>query len=216
MIIVNAPETAKLQIVLDGADIASSSSAALYILQADKVFVTLAEGSENVMSNGGEFIAVDSSNIDGAVFSKQDLTFNGSGSLTVVSPAGHGIVCKDDLVITGGTYVINSASHGLQANDSIRITGNTVIDIDAGKDGMHAENNDDSALGFIYVSGGVISIESEGDGLSAGSYVQIGDGDFEILAGGGSINGSSHSSGSWGGFMGGGRPGRSLSYGSSS
>ncbi len=203
MIVIDASDTAKIQLVLNGVDINSETSAALYILEADKVFITLAEGSENSLSNGGTFTAIDENNIDGALFSKQDLTLNGSGTLTVTSPAGHGIVCKDDLVITGGTYVISSASHGLDANDSIRITGETSITVDAGKDGLHAENNDDDSLGFVYISNGIINIEAEGDGISAGAYMQIVDGTFQILAGGGYENGSSESSDSWGGFRGG-------------
>ena len=144
MLIVDAPDTAKLQIVLNSVDITSETSAALYILEADKVFVTLADGTANTLANGGSFVAIDDNNIDGALFSKQDLTLNGSGSLTVTSPAGHGIVCKDDLVITGGTYVVNSASHGLDANDSVRIA-DANITIDAGKDAIHCENSEDAA-----------------------------------------------------------------------
>lgn len=121
----------------------------------------------------------------------------------MTSPAGHGIASKDDLVITGGTYTITSASHGLDANDSIRITGKTFLNIDAGKDGMHAENEEDTSLGFIYISDSTAEIEAEGDGISAGAYMQIQKGTFEIRAGGGSENGSSASSDSWGGFMGG-------------
>lgn len=208
MIVVNADDTAKLQIVLNGVDITSQTSAALYILEADKVFVTLAEGATNTLANGGNFTAIDENNIDAAVFSKQDLTFNGSGSLTVTSPAGHGIVCKDDLVFTGGTYTVNSAAHGLDVNDSVRITGATSLTIDAGKDGIHCENNDDASLGFIYISDGTVNIEAEGDGIAAGAYVQIENGTFDLLVGGGSVNGSKASSGNYGGFMGGGRPGQ--------
>lgn len=167
MIIVNAPDSAKLQIVLNGVDITSKTSAPLYILEADKVFITLAEGTENTLSNGGTFTAIDENNIDAAIFSKQDLTLNGSGSLTVTSPAGHGIVCKDDLVFTSGTYTVHSASHGLDANDSVRITGETNLTIDAGKDGIHSENTDDASLGFIYISNGTLNIEAEGDGIAA-------------------------------------------------
>ena len=205
MVIVDAPDTAKIQLVLDGASIHSEASAALYVLEADKVFLTLADGSENTLSNGGAFTAIDENNIDGALFSKQDLTLNGTGALTVTSPAGHGIVCKDDLVMTGGTYTITSASHGLDANDSIRIAGGTSLTIDAGKDGLHAENSDDASLGFVYIADGVMMIESEGDGISAGSSMEIENGIFQILAGGGSENGSNDSSDSWGGFMGGAR-----------
>ena len=203
MLVVDADEAAKLQIVLDNASITRSTSAALYVLEADKVFVTLAEGSQNALANGGSFVAIDDSDIDGAVYSKQDLTFNGSGALTVTSPAGHGIVGNDDLVLAGGTYTVTSASHGLNANDSVRITGETGLTLDAGKDGIHAENNDDASLGFVYISGGTFAIEAEGDGISAGAYLQITDGAYDILAGGGSVNGESQSSESWGGFRGG-------------
>lgn len=211
MIIVDAPDTAKPQLVFDGADINSEISAPLYIREADKVFVTLAAKTENILSNGGTFTAIDDSNIDSAVFSRQDLTFNGSGSLTVISPAGHGVVSNDDLVITGGTYTVSSASHGLKANDSVRVTGETALDLYAGKDGIHAENDEDTSLGFVYISDGSVEIEAEGDGISAGAYMQIADGTFRIAAGGGSVNASSKSSDSWGEW--GGAPGQPGNYG---
>lgn len=206
MIVVNAPETAKLQLVFNGINITKSTSAALYIIEADKVFVTLADGTENILANGGSFTAIDENNIDGAVYSKQDLTFNGTGSLTVTSPAGHGIVCKDDLVITGGTYTVNSSSHGVDANDSVRIV-NATLNIDAGKDAIHAENTDDASLGFVYIASGTITAEAEGDGIAAGAYLQIEGGNFDLLVGGGAENGTKASSGNYGGFMGGGHGG---------
>lgn len=200
MIIVDAPDTAKIQLVFDGVNITSGTSAPLYIKKADKVFVTLV--GENTLANGGTFTAVDENNIDGAVFSKQDLTFNGSGSLTVSSPIGHGIVCKDDLVFTGGNFTITSASHAVDSNDSVRIK-NTVISADSGKDGIHSENTDDSTKGFVYIDSGTLDIECEGDGISSGSYMQICDGTINILAAGGYENGAKKSSDNWGGFGGG-------------
>ena len=222
MLYVNANDKAKIQIVLENTSITSATSAPLYILEADKVFVTLAKGSNNTLANGGTFTSTDDNNIDGVVFSKQDLTFNGSGHLTITSPSGHGIVCKDNLVFTGGTYTINSASHGLDANDSVRIT-QASITATAGKDGIHAENSDDSTLGFVYVKDGTLDISAEGDGISSGNSMQINNGTFSIVSGGGSENSTKQSSDSWGNFMGGhgggmggpngnmggGRPGRS-------
>lgn len=207
MLIVNAKDSAKVHLVFNGVDVTSQTSAALYILGADKVFLTLAQGTSNSLANGGSFTAVDENNIDAALFSKQDLTLNGAGSLTVTSPAGHGVVCKDDLVFTGGTYTIHSASHGLDANDSIRIT-QAALTIDAGKDGLHAENNEDASKGFVYISGGSIQAEAEGDGIAAGAYMQIAGGTIDLLVGGGSANGTKEHSDFFGGFMGGGRPGR--------
>ncbi len=208
MLVVNTSDTAKLQLVFNGVDITSSTSAPLYILEADKVVITLANGTENSLTNGGEFVAIDDNNIDAALFSKQDLTINGSGGLTVTSPVGHGIVSKDDLVITGGDIRVDAAAHALDANDSVRFTGATLT-ATAGKDGIHCENNDDTSRGFVYISGGSLNIEAEGDGISAGYYMHITDGSFDIVAGGGSENGTKESSDNWGGFKGGGHGGGS-------
>lgn len=206
MIIINADDKAKPHLIFDGVSITSNSSAPLYILEAEKVFVTLEKDTENTLANEGTFTAIDDNNIDGTVFSKQDLTFNGSGNLTVTSPSGHGIVCKDDLVFTGGTYTINSASHALDANDSVRLT-NCTMKMTTGKDGIHAENTDDTSLGFVYMKDGSFNITSEGDGISAGTTLQINDGTLDIVSGGGSANAEKQTSDFWGGFMGGGMRG---------
>ncbi len=202
MIIVNAGEKDKPQIVLDNVSITSKTSAPIYILEADKVFVTMAEGSMNTLANGGIFTAVDENDIDAAIFSKQDLTMNGKGTLNVTSPVGHGIVSKDDLVFTSGTYIVDSASQGLDANDSVRIV-NAGYTISSGKDGIHAENADDTSLGFVYVASGTFDIVAEGDGISASAYMQIDAGEYKIVAGGGSANATKQSSDSWGDFGGG-------------
>ncbi len=199
-LIVDAPEDAKLQLVFNGVSIKSESSAALYIKEADKVVITLV--GENTLESGESFVAIDDSNIDSALFSKQDLTFNGQGSLTVTSPVGHGIVGKDDLVFVGGSYLITAASHGIEANDSVRIK-DADIAIDSGKDGIQCENSDDTEKGFVYISSGKLNIECEGDGISAGAYLQILNGEFEILAGGGYENGTKEASQGWGNFGGG-------------
>lgn len=185
MVAVAAEDTDKVQLVLDNVNISNSESAALYILSADKVFVTTAAGSENTMENGGNYTAIDENNIDAAVFSKSDLTFNGEGKLTVTAKAGHGIVSKDDLAFTCGTYEITSADYGISGKDSVRIA-NGSYKIVSGKDGIHAENADDADLGFVYVADGTFEIISGQDGISAGSWLQIEDGDYEVTTGEGS------------------------------
>ena len=210
MIVVNAKKDSEMRIVLDGASITSKTSAPIYILKAGKVTLTLEK--ENRLANGGAFTQIDDNNIDAVIYSKCDLTINGSGSLTISSPAGHGISCKDDLIITGGVYSIASASHGIDANDSIRLKG-ADITIDAGKDGIHAENTDDATLGYVYISDGKYKIEAEGDGISASAALQIESGEYDIVTGGGSANAAKKSSDSFGGFMGGppskpGKPGQ--------
>ena len=186
-IIVNAGDTDKVQLVLSGADITSSTSAAIYALEADKVFVTLAEGTENILTNGGEYIAIDDNNIDAVIFAKTDLTLNGSGSLTIDAQAGHGVVSKDDLVVTGGNYTIAAASHGLSGKDSIAIADGTFA-ITSGKDGIHSENSDDLTLGTLYIAGGTYTITAQGDAISAEGALQIDSGVFDLYTGEGSAS----------------------------
>mgnify|MGYP004611442921 CR=1 FL=1 len=185
-IVVDADD-AKVQIVLDNVDITCATNAAVYVKSADKVFVTLAEGSQNTLRNTDEYVAIDDNNIDAVIFSKSDLTLNGTGSLTIVSAEGHGIVSKDDLKITGGTYDITAAGHALSGKDSVRIADGTFV-LTAGKDGIHSENEDNEEKGYIYIADGDFTITSDGDGMDASNIVQIEDGTFDITAGGGAAN----------------------------
>lgn len=190
MVIVEAEDTDKIQLILDAVSISNSQSAALYVRSADKVFVTLAEGKENTLENGGTYTAIDDNNIDAAVFSKSDLTFQGSGQLTVTAKAGHGIVSKDDLVFTGGTYTINGADHGISGKDSVCIADGT-YEIVSGKDGIHAENADDAEKGFVYLVNGTFDIAAQQDGISAEYWLLAEDGTYTVAAKDDGIHGDS-------------------------
>ncbi len=180
-IIVEADENAKVQIVLKDATITSKTSAAIYVKSADKVFITTAEGTTNTLANSGSFTADGDTNIDGAVFAKDDITFNGSGSLAIESPNGHGVVGKDDVKFGGGTYTITAAKHGIQANDSVRMAESDVT-ITSGddKDGVHVSDDDaETSESFFYMADGTLTIDSKDDGIHA---------DAEVIIEGGEIN----------------------------
>lgn len=179
MIIVDSDKTDKIQLVLDGVTIHSDTSAAIYVRQADKVFVTLAEGSVNELSSGESYVAIDDNSIDAVIFSKDDLTLNGSGVLNITSPAAHGIVSKDDLVITGGDYHITAKQHGFAANDSVRIA-NGAYEIHAEEDGIHVDDSDDSSTGFVYIENGILNINAGDDGIHGTTNVKVAGGSIDI------------------------------------
>lgn len=184
-IIIDAEDTDKVQLVLKGVTIHCDTSAAIYVRQADKVFVTLAEKTTNILSNKNEFVSIDDNNIDGVVFAKDDITFNGSGTLTINAAYGSGVTAKDDLVVTDGTYKVTAAEHGFDAKDSICIADGT-FQVNAGKDGFHSENSDDATKGSVYIGDGDYTITAQGDGFDSGAILQVDDGTFQIKTGGGS------------------------------
>ena len=164
-VIVEADSGDKIWLLLDGVSLHCDSSAAILVEQADKVFLTLADGTENVISSGAEYAAeAVAGGIDGAIYSRDDLTINGGGSLRVTAGYRHGIVCNDDLVITGGTINITAAQDGIHANDSARFA-DMDLTINAGDDGITVSNDDETA--YIYIESGNISIPSCYEGIEA-------------------------------------------------
>ena len=180
-VIVDASKDDKVQLVLDGVSIESSDFAAIYVRQADKVFITLAEGTVNTLVNGGTFTLIDENDVNAVVFAKDDITFNGTGTLRISSPAGNGISGKDEVTIASGTYEIAADGHAIRAKDSLAIADGS-FKLYAVEDGLHAENSDDDTLGSIYIAGGNFEIEVKDDAVHANSLLQIDGGTFSITA----------------------------------
>jgi hypothetical protein len=201
-VIVDAGKNDEIQLVLDNVNITSKSSAAIYVKKADTVYITTAENSVNTLCTSGEFEDDDSesSNVDAVIFSKDNLTLNGSGTLTISTEYGHGIVSKSDLKVTNGSYHINASSTALNGKDSVRICGGS-FDLVSGKDAIHSENDDSDENGFIYISNGTFDITSDGDGISSSAVLTIDGGSFDIVSGGGNENGRVHSDDKFGGGM---------------
>ena len=177
-IIVEAADTDKIQLVLDGVTITNQNAPAIYVKSADKVFVT--STGENVLSTTGALGADGTTDLDAVIFSKSDLVLNGTGSLTISSTA-NGISGKDDLKFTGGIYTITAAKDAVEAHDSIRISDGTFT-IDAGKDAFHSEDEDDDSVGYIYIAGGTFEIKAGDDAIQGTTYTIIDGGSFTISA----------------------------------
>lgn len=164
-IIVDADKN-KVQLVLDNVSVSCSNAPAVYVKSAKKVFVTLADGSKNYISDGTDYSVTDSAeNPDAAIFSHDSLTFNGKGELNVTGNYNDGISSKDDVVITGGTITVNSAGDAIKAKDYIAVADG-VLNLTAGHHGINASNQNDDSMGFVYIEGGVFNITT-GGGSSA-------------------------------------------------
>lgn len=197
-IVVDAANSSKIWIRLNGVHINCSDDACLRIDQADKVFLTLAEGTENSFTSGSTYSEEAlADNTGGAIFSHDDLTINGSGSLTITAEYKHGIDVNDALVIAGGNITITAPQDGIHVNDSFRFA-NASLTIDAGDDGIHSDKE-------LYVESGTILIHSCVEGLEA-LTIDVAGGDITVYPSDDGFNANGGST-SMGGGMGGGMMG---------
>lgn len=175
-IYVEASDEDKVQIVLNNVSITNETMPCIYVKTADKVFITTT--GTNILKVTGTFETDNSNKLNAVIFSKQDITLNGDGTLNIESTQ-NGITGKDDIKITGGTYNITANAVGIRANDSIRIADGTIT-INAGTDGLHAENSDDDTKGYIYIGNGQINITAVDDCIHGQSVVQIDSGTIKL------------------------------------
>jgi hypothetical protein len=184
-IVVNATTKDKVQLVLNGVQITNKIGAAIYAPQCDNLKITLASGTQNTVTDGGSaFVYTNTANEEpnAAIFSKDSLAINGTGSLTVNAGFNNGIGTKDNLVIVSGSIAVNAANHGIRGNDSIAIIDGN-IRITAGNDGIRTNNEEDATLGTIDISGGAFIINAAHDGIQSANGILISGGEFDVKTG---------------------------------
>ncbi len=184
-IAVKADKLHKVHLVFNGVWISNSETAPLYIISADKVIVTLAEGSKNHLTDiSRPPVSTDDEegedNINACVYAADDLTFNGLGELTVEA-SNNGIGGKNDIRICGGTYTINAANNGIKGKDSVILAAGT-ISVVAGKDGVKSDNIEEVERGYVHICGGTISIQASDDGIQAVTRLTIDAGSVTVNA----------------------------------
>ncbi len=193
----------KVQLLLAGADITCSDSAPIYIMNAKKAFLTTEAGTENTLTDGIAYIYENETDNepDAAVFSKDSLTINGSGTLTVMGNYNEGITCKDDIVIASGTIHVQAVGNGIKGKDYVAVAGGDIT-VNAGADGIKSNNTTDAGCGFVYIQDGTLHITAQEDGIQADTEFIANGGTVYVTSGGGAANAPAHTQ-DFGGQMGG-------------
>ncbi|WP_226528098.1 carbohydrate-binding domain-containing protein [Metabacillus niabensis] len=186
-IVVDAEDKNTVKLILNGVNIQSSTSSAIYVKNAEKTTISLVEGTENTVSDAEKYVYEDSSEDEpnAAIFSKDDLTINGTGSLIVHGNYNNGIASKDKLKITGGTIDIHAVDDGIMGRDLVAVKEGT-IQIEAGGDGIKSTNDEDASKGTIALEGGAFDITSGNDAIQSIASLWITDGTYTIKSGEGS------------------------------
>lgn len=195
LITINTIDNVKL--VLNNVSVTNSSGPAIYVENANDVVIELTEGSNNYFEDGSTYTGYEA-DVIGTIFSHDDITFQGDGTIEVVSNNEDAIVGKDDLKIVSGTYKITSADDGIRGRDSVYIQ-NGNFTIKSSGDGIKSTNDTETEKGYILIENGIFDIEADLDGIASQTKMQIKNGTFNITTGGGSSNSSSSNSwGRWG------------------
>lgn len=186
-IVVDSEDQAPVQLILAGVSITSATSAPIYIKQAGSAEIVLADGTENTLADAANYVyaSADQDEPNAALFSDDDLTIFGGGSLTVVASYNDGIASKDGLTILGGTITVTAADDGIRGKDALIIRGGALT-VTAGGDGLKSDNADDASRGYIAIEGGSFDITAGGDGMQAETDLVVTGGEGTIVAGGGS------------------------------
>jgi hypothetical protein len=188
-IIVDTEDAEIVKLIFNGVDITSSTNAPVFVANAERTAIILAEGSQNYLTDSDTYIYEDAQEDEpnAALHSKDYLTISGDGTLTVTGNYNDGITGKDGLIINSGTINITSADDGIRGKDYL-IVKNGNISVTAEGDGLKSDNDEDTEKGYISIENAAIDITAGGDGIQAETHVLVADGDVVLTTGGGSDN----------------------------
>ncbi|MDS8735742.1 carbohydrate-binding domain-containing protein [Streptococcus pneumoniae] len=167
-LVVEAADADQVHLVFQNLTLEGEGSL-LQINKAQEVVISLAEGSQNAMT---ESQASDDEKVKATIHSQVPLTLNGTGNLTLTALTKNALEVEDDLKVLGGTYTVKAANHGFKAEGALDIEAATLT-IEAGKDGLHAEHDETTERANISLNPTQLSIAATEDGVDAGNELTI-------------------------------------------
>ena len=185
-VVVDTNDEETVRLILNGVNINCSTSAPVYVMNAEKVVIVLQEGTENYVADGENYpLEAGTDEPNAAVFSKSDLTIYGAGSLSVDGNYNDGIASKDGLIIKGGAISVSAVDDGIRGKDCLVVKGGD-LSLTVGDDGLKSDNAEDVARGYVSVEAGVVNVVCGGDAVQASTDVIVTGGEFTLVSGGGS------------------------------
>ena len=178
-ITVRVVENAAVRLVLNNVTIKNPTGPAIACFEGDDLVIVV-EGEDNYLEDAFNYDSTYDEDVKGVIYSKADLSFSGSGKLTVKANYQDGIISKDDLKFSGGTYNIVAVDDGIRGKDSVYITGGD-FSITTKGDAIKSTKENDNAKGFLLIRGGKIKISSGDDAIHAYNKLIVEGGEIEVL-----------------------------------
>lgn len=185
-----------VKLILNNVTITNESGPAIYIKNAKNTVIYLKEETTNTLEDSSNYQTDE--DINATIYSKDNLIFDGSGTLVIKANYQDGIVSKDNLKIKNGTFNITSIDDSIKGKDSVYIIDGN-FNITAGGDGIKSTNTSDKNKGYVYIENGNFEIDATLDGIQAETKLLIKNGNYTIKTGNGSTNNSKKDTwGNWG------------------
>ncbi|NRA55914.1 MAG: carbohydrate-binding domain-containing protein [Gammaproteobacteria bacterium] len=183
-VIVDTDDEDVVRLILDNADITNESNAPIYVKSAEKAIIILSAGTYNTLTDASDYLFEgDDDEPNAALFSKDDLTITGTGSLTVNANFNDGITSKDGLIINNGNITVVAQDDAIRGKDYLIINDGNIT-VDAQGDGFKSDN-ENADKGYISISAGTFEITSAANAIQAKSNIQISNGSFTLTSGSG-------------------------------
>ena len=175
-IIVNAGDDDDVRLILNGATVNCSNSSCIYGINADKIILTLVDGTVNTFTDGTDYVYANAEKEEpnAAIFSDCDLSINGTGTLNVNGNFQHAIRVKADVKITSGTINLTAAQKGIKIKKTFSIMDGT-LNIKSGDDGINAGS-------VINIDGGLITVTAEDDAVQSDEKIVVNAGTVDTSA----------------------------------
>lgn len=154
MIHIDAKEQ-NVHLFLNGLELLSKSGPAIYCENADKLVITLVDGTQNTVSDSGDYREYD--DLEACIYSDCDMTFNGTGDLKVNGYYKDAIRSRDIVKILGGTYTIKCKRTAIHGNDGILVKDGEFM-ISSEKNGLKTTKRGTDGRGSLIVAGGEMNI----------------------------------------------------------
>ncbi|MGX7200303.1 carbohydrate-binding domain-containing protein [Enterococcus nangangensis] len=165
--------TEEVHLIFNGVTLSNPTGSALNIIEADKVIITLAQDTMNTVSDGANYSETSDDGTTAAIYSKADLTFNGSGTLKVSGKYKNAIQSKDDLTFIAGSYEVDAVGDAIKGKDKVAILAGTYDLTTTGGDGIQSTNTEESDKGYVAIDGGTFTINSQSDGVQAATILYL-------------------------------------------
>ena len=152
---VAVPKTEQVELIFNNFTASCNTSAPLYIESADKATIVLAAGSVNTLTDATlyQFANPADDKPNACIYSSDDLTIKGEGTLNVNGNYNNGIGCKNDLRIKDCTLNVTGVNNILKGNDSVEIE-NATVKLSGGEDAIKSDTADRTDKGYILISAG--------------------------------------------------------------